>query len=484
MKKGASKYERFIKGYFQLRLYVFIATLLYIIFNYNFTFNIERTEEYVFNLIYYWIIILCIFSSVYSYLLSKAITDNKYKKSVYYINTSLMTLSLSVFIYGSFISSNPAFYNNVLMLMPFLAFNIISWITTRRIQDIHFINNDKFIKKSSIGWLILFFVYFTIWSLQPYNRVIYDKNWFELNLDKTSEWWWKLSEFNLKYSNNNILFIYTNCNYNHFSSNSCFENEIFWEELKKIRDTYNNLESEVYNVDRLPKELKDKKQEEMKQIFFKSLENWNYDELVKMESEIERIINWKLNIRSLNDSFIFSKNYNINNIQWIYRLLIEYNIDTKNYSQANIFINKYYDFLTEYSKWDDFGTYFFYRINNYYSLLEKNNYRDIIYPENIKRDFENFKYNYPELHTNNIKSNIYYSLPDIFLIFNKEELARYYDYINKDIKSNNYTFSYKPPILYNIFNNYIYYSWFFEYYNKKYIEWIKFFEELIKKSEK
>lgn len=482
MKKGTSIYERYIKGYFQLRLYVFIATLLYIISNYNFTFNIKRTDEYVFDLIYYAIIVLCIFSGIYLYLLSKAIIDNKYKKTVYYINTSLMILSLTVFIYGVFISSSSNLSSTVLFLMPFLAFNIISWITTRRIQDIHFVSNENFLKKSSIGWLILLFVYFTIWAIQPYNRVFHERNWFELNLNESSEWYQKLSEFNKKYSNNNILFVFTDCSYNHFSNNSCLENEIFWEELKKIRDKYNNLKSEDNNKRKLTQEEEVNKQEEMKEVYFKSLENWNYDDLVKIESEIQEIIDSRLYYKWFND---YNKNHNINKIRPLYRLLIDYNIKIKNYSQANIFINKYYDFLIEFSKSDDFGVILFYRINNYYSRLEKNDYTNIIYPENIKSDLDNFKYNYLNIYTHGLLSQIFYSLPDIFLIFNKEELVKYYEYINKDIKNNNYTFSYKPPFFYNSFNTFIYNSWNnSEHYNKRYQEWIKFFEDLIEQSEK
>ena len=485
MKKGASKYEKFIKGYFQLRLYVFITSFLYVIFNYNFTFNIERTEEYAFDLIYYWVIILCIFSGIYSYLLSKSITDNIYKKAVYYINTSLLILSLSIFTYGSFISSSDSLSASVLILMPFLAFNIISWITTRRIQEIHFINNKHFLKKSSIGWLILLFVYFTIWAIQPYNRVIHDRNWFELNLHKTSEWWEKLHNFNEKYEGNDLLFAYTNCNYNYFSSRTCFENVIFWDDLIQIRDKYNNVKSEGDNIDSISSEQNDKKQTELKEFYFKSLEKWNYDKLTKIESEIEEIVNWGLHVKSLHNSFTGKRNYNITNIQWMYQLLIEYNIDTKNYSQANIFINKYYTFLNEYSKSEEFGPYFFYRINNYYSLLEKNNYTDIIYPDNINRDFENFKTNYLTLVTNNLKWRFYYAIPDIFLIFNKEELSRYYDYVNQDIKNNNYTFSYNPPFFYNSFNTFIYrFSNDSKYINERYQKWIEFFEELIEKSEK
>ena len=487
MKKGASNYERYIKWYFQLRLYVFIATLIYIIFNYNFTFNIQRTEEYIFDLIYYWVIVLCIFSGIYSYLLSKAITDNKYKKTVYYINTSLLILSLSIFTYGSFISSSDSLSTSVLLLMPFLTFNIVSWITTRRIQEIHFINNDNFLKKSSIGWLILLFVYFTIWAIQPYNRVFHERNWFELNLTSTSNWWEKLHNFNEKYSHNDLLFAYTNCNYNYFRSRPCFENMIFWDDLTIIKEKYNIWKSQEDKLDTLSSEQKDKKIKEMKNIYFKSLENWNYDKLIKIENQVKNIIESGLHLKSLNASYINNskQNHSINNIQSIYKLLIEYNIDIKNYSQANIFINKYYDFLIEYSKSEQFGAYFFYRISNYYSLLKENNYTDIIYPKDIKRDFEYYKSYYLDIFTNDIQSHIYYSLPDIFLIFNKEELSWYYNYIYRDIKNNNYTFSYKPPILYNIFNNYIYNFWNnSEYYNKRYQEWIEFFEELIEKSEK
>jgi hypothetical protein len=162
MKKGALNYERYIKGYLHLRLYVFIVSMFYLISNYDFSFNIQRPDEYVYNIIYYCVIILGIFSGIYTYFLHKAITNNKYKKTIYYINTTLLISSLSIFVFGSFISSNPGIYNNIIILIPFLAFNIISWIVTRRIQDIHFIDNEKFVKKSSIGWILLFLLYFTI----------------------------------------------------------------------------------------------------------------------------------------------------------------------------------------------------------------------------------------------------------------------------------------------------------------------------------
>jgi hypothetical protein len=221
----------------------------------------------------------------------------------------------------------------------------------------------------------------------------------------------------------------------------------------------------------------------MKQVYFDSLKDWNYDELLVIEREIEWIIQWRLSYISINEELHTNKDYNINKIQLIYRLLIDYNIDIKNYTQANTFINNYYKFSVEYSKTQDFWIYLFNRINNYYILLEKNNYRDIIYPNNIKSDFEYFKISYPKIVTNNRIKYIHYSLPDVLFILNKNESSRYYEYIEKDIKNQTYIFSYKPLFFYNIFNTFIYKFWDnLDFYNDRYQDWIEFFEELLKKS--
>ena len=91
-----------------------------------------------------------VFSGIYCFLISRIITKDISKKVVFYINSTLMSVSLCIFIYSGFFTQNNSFQTIVLILLPFLSFNIISWLVTKRAANKNIIVSKNFIRNTFI----------------------------------------------------------------------------------------------------------------------------------------------------------------------------------------------------------------------------------------------------------------------------------------------------------------------------------------------
>lgn len=91
-----------------------------------------------------------VFSGIYCFLLSRIITKNISKKVVFYINSTLMSVSLCIFIYSGFFTQNNSLQTIVFVLLPFLSFNIVSWLITKRAINKNIIVSNNFLRNTFI----------------------------------------------------------------------------------------------------------------------------------------------------------------------------------------------------------------------------------------------------------------------------------------------------------------------------------------------
>ncbi len=474
MDKVKTKIELYLKIYFQIRFYLFLASFHYLVFNYNFTFQIN-TDNLVFLFMYIFAIILMVFSWFYCFLLSRIITKGISKKSVFYVNSTLMTLSLSIFIYAGFLSENNSIQTIVFVLLPFLCFNIVSWLITKRAVNKNIIVSKNFLRNTFIWWIIFSIIFLLIGSLQPYNRVVLEDKYFDFNKNEISKWWTQLNTFNKNNINNELLFLFYNCRTGNLQSD-CLNNQYFWEEFSKEYNSIQELKKENYE---LYKSIN--KYDIYENIIYNNLDKQVYVKLLDIEQKVQDISKESF-YRKWKDFYNPDNLYTYTIVYKLYKLLIEYNIHSGEFYRANELLNNYYNFVKSYNSWSDFEMSVS-QIKFYFSQLEEKWYWDIVYPKNI----EHHKNNYVSWFTRKMiadNNNFLYYLPDILFIFNKKQYIHYYFYHLKLIENNNFIFTYKDPILYYFGNNLMYkIRQDFDYYNKSLNKNIDLYDYMIKKSE-
>ncbi len=436
MDKVKTKIEIYLKIYFQIRFYLFLASFHYLVFNNFFTFQIN-TDNLVFLVMYIFAIILMVFSWIYCFLLSRIITKDISKKSVFYVNSTLMILSLSIFIYAGFLSENNSIQTIVFVLLPFLSFNIVSWLITKRAVNKNIIISKNFLRNTFIWWIIFSIIFFLIGSLQPYNRIIIPEKFTEINLNDYSKGFENLTEFQNKYKENYFFKDYLYCMKSPDNKN-CFENEIFWEKLlikkREYQNSWENIPSDV-------------KINDYTNIIYNSIDENKLDELLAIESDLQEVIKYWFYKTPLEYNRYNLKPITFSKLNVFYQNTINYLIDTKKYSQANTIINNYIKFMSVYNILDPFS----YNLNDYiilyYKRLEENNYTSIIYPENINFYIDTMLWNFSRSYIDDYKWELYYSLPDFLFILNKTQLIKHRYYHTSLISHNEYTFTYQPPII-------------------------------------
>ena len=466
--------EFYLKLYFQIRFYLFLASLHYLIFNYHFTFAINQWEK-IFLFMYIFAAILMVFSGIYCFLISRIITKDISKKVVFYINSTLMSVSLCIFIYSGFFTQNNSFQTIVLILLPFLSFNIISWLVTKRAANKNIIVSKNFIRNTFIWWIIFSILFFLIGSLQPYNRILLEDKYLDHNKNEISKWWTQLNTFNKNNIKNELLFLFYNCRTGSLQSD-CLDNQYFWEEFS---NEYYSLEKIKKDNFELYKSIN--KNDIYEKIVYNNLDKQVYIKLLDIEKKIQDISKQSFYYR-WNDFYNPENIYTYTIVNRLYKLLIEYNIYSEEFYRANELLNNYYNFAKSYNSRAIFEMRY-YQIQYHFFQLEEKWYWDIIYPKNIGRD----KYNYMSSFSSKMISrnnDLINNVPDILLIFNKKQYINYYYYHLKLIENNNFIFTYKNPILYYFGNNLMYkISQDFDYYNNEFNNNIDFYDYMIKKSE-
>lgn len=436
MDKVKTKIELYLKIYFQIRFYLFLASFHYLIFNNFFTFQIN-TDNLVFLLMYIFALILMVFSWIYCFLLSRIITKNSSKKIVFYINSILLILSLILFIYWAFITKDNSIESIVLILLPFLSFNIISWLVTKRAVNKNIIVSKNFLRNTFIWWIIFSILFFIIGSLQPYNRIVIPKKITEINLNNYSKGFENLTKFQNKYKENYFFKDYLYCMKSP-DNNDCFENEIFWEKLLMKKREYQN------SWEIIPSDMKI---EDYTNIIYDSIDEKKLDELLAIESDLQEAIRYWFYKTPLEYNKNNSKPITFSKLNVFYQNTINYLIDTKKYSQANMIINNYIKFMNVYNILDPFS----YHLNDYiilyYKRLEENNYTSIVYPENIEVYINSMLWNFSRSYIDDYKWELYYWFPDFLFILNKKQLIKHSYYHTSLISKNQYTFTYQPPII-------------------------------------
>lgn len=448
MGKTKNKLELFFKGYFQLWFFIFVSAIYYLIANFSFTFWIDRWDFEMYNYIYFFVIFLTIFSGTYTYLLYSAVTKNLYKKILYYINSSLLTIWVLIFIIIAFVIEDNFIQLSTLLLVPTLLFNIFSWLLIRRIQTINFSKNKNFLRNTIFSWIIIILINIFIGSLQPYNRLSYENN-LTYKVEEISNWWTYLDKINKKILKDEDIQIYWRCIFS-IGSDKCTSNKIFWDEISSAIKEWKNEEEKV-------------------EIVFDSLSSsGNLDKLLEIKRETNNLK--KYNFVNSNELFNSNLNQTVYFVTKNYEILIKYFIYKKDYSQANEIINDYYSFLIKKNKQNNSSLYYLNNLKIYYSELKKEGYNDIIFPEKIEKTKISFLKNYYSNILNEKKEYIYVRVPDIFLLVNKNILLKYINYNLLLEKNNQYISKYKNPIFYYLWNNI--YLWLFDnyYYNYENIE--------------
>lgn len=474
MKKLKNTTELYLKIYFQIRFYLFLSSLHYLIFNYNFTFHTHLWDR-VFLLMYIFALILFVFSGLYCFLLSRIITKDLYKKTVFYINSILMILSLCLFIYAGFFTQNNSLEIIVFILLPFLSFNIISWLVTKRAINKNIIISKKFIKNTAIWWGIFSLLFFVFWTLQPYNRIIIDDKYLNNSNSEISQWWLELEAFNKKYSQDELLSLFYDCRTWNLESD-CLNNPYFWDEftleyesLKQIKketpDIYQNINAhDIY-----------------KNLVYNNLTKKVYVDLLEIEQEVQKLSKYSYYNR-WQDFYNSFNDYSYWTILELYRLLIDYNMYFAQYFKVNNLLNNYYIFVKAYNSWSTFEIWYS-QIQFYFSQLEKYGYSDIRYPEKLSYDKNIYISSFTSKHIN-INNDFLINLPDILFIFNKQQHINYYYYHLKQIQNNDFVHAYKNPLFYYVWNNLLLkISQDFKYYHNDFKDNLEFFDYIQKKSE-
>ena len=466
--------EFYLKLYFQIRFYLFLASLHYVIFNYHFTFTINQWEK-IFLFMYIFAAILMVFSGIYCFLLSRIIIKDISKKVVFFINSTLMSVSLCIFIYSGFFTQNNSLQTIVFVLLPFLSFNIVSWLVTKRAINKNIIVSRKFLKNTVIWWIFFSILFYLVWVFQPYNRIIIKDNYIKETQREISQWWIDLDAFNTDKKQNELFILFYNCRTGNFESD-CLGNPYFWQEFSAEYESFQELKNDNFE---LYKTINT--HDIYEKIVYENLDKQVYVKLLDREKIVQNISKQYFYYR-WNDFYNSSINNSPKEVTTLYRLLIDYNMYYEEYYRANELINNYYNFIQAY----DSGSTFeigYWLVQNYFSQLEENWYWEIKYPKNISRDKINYISSFTRRYMNR-NNDFLYKLPNILFVFNKQELNNYYYFHLKNIQNNHFIHAYKNPLFYYIWNNIILKIMNdLKYINRDFVDTVEFYDYILKKSE-